>query len=302
MKAWMIRNWEQHFETAKSMQIKNKSQAEIPLKQGLAYRRLLAIDKWKGPAMYGCFVAMVCHVSARTRQVRNGYLTETGEKNGPPLSVDDLSVVLMMDREVIQETLDFCTSLSDPWIVTYESMYSASTCQVPEEGAARTLCSSVQESRVQESFPSKSHHPGDDGVPAMESGEDLGGSGSDGGDLTPSGVNSRKKNSGGKWTKAKLDAAEYADYPGFRRWWKQYPRNDGKRAAFEAWLKRGLEDQTPSMLAALAKKKRCRQWLDEDGKYIPHGSTYLNQRMDEDEPEAEGATTGGGIGGRFSHG
>ena len=304
MRAYLIRNWEQHFETAKSMQIKNKSQAEIPLKQGLGYRKMIASDPWKGPAMYGCFVAMVCHVSSRTRQVRNGYLTETGEKNGPPMDVDDLGMVLMMDRDLIKDTLEFCTSLSDPWIVTYESTYSAGTCQVLDTDTTRTLCSSVQESSVQEGRSSKSHPPPVDDPP---DGEELGMEPEsqpkpEASEDSPSAKNSAPKRSGGKWTKAKLEAAKYEDFPGFTRWWKAYPRTDGKRAAFEGWLKRGLEEQTPSQLAALAKKKKCRQWIEDEGKYIPHGTTYLNGRMDEDEPEPPPPGQGSGIGGRFQHG
>jgi hypothetical protein len=192
--------------------------------------------------------------------------------------------------------------------MVYESATLTDTCEVPESVNSNTskvpdkyardtpqVPYVVQDRTGQEGISSESHHPAGDGEPDPA---DLG---SDEDDLTPSGVNSRKKNTGGKWTKSKLDAAKYEEFPGFCRWWKAYPRADGKRGAFEAWLKRGLEDQTPSQLAALAKKRKCRQWQEDEGKFIPHGSTYLNARMDEDEAETA-ATGAGGIGGRFTHG
>lgn len=266
--ALMIRDWEKHFETAKSMQIKRKSQAEIPVKQGLSLRRMLAEGPLKGPAMYGCFVAMVCYISARTREVRNGYLTHTGEKDGAPLTVEDLAVVLCMDKGLIADTIKFCTSLSDPWIMVYESKYLSGTCQVLEEVPTRTLCSSVQESSVPPIVPQ-----GGDVTPPELGHLELEG------DQVTSGPKRRSK-----WSRAQLQGERYEAYPNFRKWWEAYPNSTKKRMAFESWVKLGLEfEDLDPLLQSIRDHKRLKQWIDEDGRFVPHGSTYLNQRMFEDD-------------------
>lgn len=132
MKTYRIRNWEENFESGRTNQIKRKSQANIPLKQGLGLKRMIGHDPVKGPAMYGCFVAVICMLSARTRHVRNGYMTETGEEHGPPMSVHDIALVIGMDPVLVADTFNFCMSLSDPWIEVYESAYTPCTRHVPE--------------------------------------------------------------------------------------------------------------------------------------------------------------------------
>ena len=261
---YMIRDWEKHFETAKSMQIKKKSQAEIPVKQGLSYRRMLTSDPLKGPAMYGCFVAIICYVSSRTREVRNGYLTQNGEKDGVPLTVDDLSVILFMDKGLIEDTLNYCTSLSDPWIVTYDSKYLSGTCQVLGKVNSSTLCSSVQESSVPPIVPQGGTVEPDLAL--------------DGGVAHPG----PKRRS--KWTRQQLEEADYAAYPNFEKWWYHYPNGSGKRKAFESWVKQNLEfEDLEELKASIKAHLALKQWQDEDGKYIPLGATFLNQRQFEDE-------------------
>lgn len=285
--ALMIRDWERHFETAKSMQIKKKSQAEIPVKQGLSYRRMLAVDPLKGPAMYGCFVALICYISSRTREVRNGYLTQTGEKDGVPLTVDDLSVILFMDKGLIQDTLDFCTSLSDPWIVVYESKYVAGTRQVLHTSGTRTLCSSVQESSVPPIVPQGGNDPDREEYILNLSG-----------DVEAKGPKRRKA-----WTRKQVEAEVYEDYPNFGRWWKAYPNGSGKRKAFDAWVKLGLEFEDPEgLLGSIRDHQSMKQWQDEDGKYIPLGATFLNQRQFEDDLSGKKISGGGQERPRFAHG
>lgn len=72
----------------------------------------------------------------------------------------------------------------------------------------------------------------------------------------------------------------------FQRFWDSYPRKTNKRGARKVWQKlkpdQGLVD---TILAALKRHKMTEQWQKDEGKYIPHPSTWLNGRRWEDEIE-----------------
>lgn len=73
------------------------------------------------------------------------------------------------------------------------------------------------------------------------------------------------------------------DWSGFDAFWKAYPRKVAKGAAEKAWkrLKPSLDVQQ-QIRDALIWQVLQDQW--QDVKFIPHPSTYLNQRRWEDEP------------------
>lgn len=84
----------------------------------------------------------------------------------------------------------------------------------------------------------------------------------------------------------------------FEALWKRYPRKDGKQAARKAWNKLKPDRQTCELiLAALERDKVSRQWTKDNGEYIPHLSTWLNQRRWENEgvdfSQLPAAATGG---------
>jgi hypothetical protein len=70
----------------------------------------------------------------------------------------------------------------------------------------------------------------------------------------------------------------------FDTFWAAYPRKEGKGAAQKWWEKRKpsaeLVDQ---MLAAIEGWKQSLQWQRDNGQYIPHPNTWLNQSRWEDE-------------------
>lgn len=73
----------------------------------------------------------------------------------------------------------------------------------------------------------------------------------------------------------------------FSEFWKAYPRKVGKATAEKAWAKLKVTDELHStILAALEKHKVSDQWTKDGGQFIPHPSTWLNQRRWEDELEA----------------
>ena len=70
---------------------------------------------------------------------------------------------------------------------------------------------------------------------------------------------------------------------GFDRFWSAYPRHTDKERARKAFIKLAPNDELlQTILDAIAKQRASRQWSDPQ--YIPHPSTWLNQKRWEDEP------------------
>jgi len=71
---------------------------------------------------------------------------------------------------------------------------------------------------------------------------------------------------------------------GFDRFWNEYPKKVSKQEAIKAFNK--LETDTTlldTILEALRAQKRSSDWTRDNGQYIPHPATWLNQRRWEDE-------------------
>lgn len=69
----------------------------------------------------------------------------------------------------------------------------------------------------------------------------------------------------------------------FEMFWKAYPRRVAKDVARKAFKKHGCGDIISKILASLVVQKRSEQWTKEDGRFIPHPSTWINQHRWEDE-------------------
>lgn len=73
----------------------------------------------------------------------------------------------------------------------------------------------------------------------------------------------------------------------FERFWKAYPRKVGKPAAEKVFLGINPDEQALTViLNAIAQQKTSRQWQEDEGRYIPHPTTWLRQRRWEDEQPA----------------
>ena len=68
----------------------------------------------------------------------------------------------------------------------------------------------------------------------------------------------------------------------FDRFWSAYPRKVGKEAARKAF--RRVSAPIETLLDAIERQKRSRQWQEENGRFIPNPATWLNQGRWEDEP------------------
>ena len=66
----------------------------------------------------------------------------------------------------------------------------------------------------------------------------------------------------------------------FDAFWAKYPRKDNKQVAFAAWCKLRPDRETcRAMAAGLERAKKSRQWIKDNGDYIPLASTWINQRQ-----------------------
>lgn len=69
----------------------------------------------------------------------------------------------------------------------------------------------------------------------------------------------------------------------FEKFWKSYPRKQGKGAAEKAWIKAHINGSFDSVLTALESQKQSEQWKKDNGQFVPNPATWLNQRRWEDE-------------------
>ena len=78
------------------------------------------------------------------------------------------------------------------------------------------------------------------------------------------------------------------DYPRFEEFWAAYPKKKSKGQALKTWHKiHPGDDLVDEILRGLSKAKNSQDWLKDDGKYIPHASTWLNAMGWTDETEEE---------------
>ena len=72
----------------------------------------------------------------------------------------------------------------------------------------------------------------------------------------------------------------------FDLFWQEYPKQKGKGYAEKAWKKiNPNRETTAQILSVLGKAKKSADWIKEDGRYIPHPTTWLNGKGWEDTYE-----------------
>ena len=78
------------------------------------------------------------------------------------------------------------------------------------------------------------------------------------------------------------------DITKFDTFWRIYPRKVGKGDARKSFEKINPDDNMlRSMIAAVEKNKTTVQWQKDNGQFIPHPATWLNQGRWEDEPDIQ---------------
>lgn len=83
--------------------------------------------------------------------------------------------------------------------------------------------------------------------------------------------------------KNKSRASPFTYTSEFEIFWQEYPKKTGKGAAFTSWqkIKPDAEFQV-KILAAVKTQTNCDQWRRDNGQFIPHPATWLNQRRWDD--------------------
>ena len=76
----------------------------------------------------------------------------------------------------------------------------------------------------------------------------------------------------------------------FNEFWQLYPKKIGKKAARQAWMRlKPNKELFDKIIEAVKTQKLSEQWTKENGKYIPHPTTWLNQgRWDDELPRGNG--------------
>lgn len=73
---------------------------------------------------------------------------------------------------------------------------------------------------------------------------------------------------------------------GFDMFYQAYPKKVGKPAATKAWKAAKVKvDEVSAILGDIATRSQSRDWIKDDGQFIPNPATYLNQRRWEDQPQ-----------------
>ena len=69
----------------------------------------------------------------------------------------------------------------------------------------------------------------------------------------------------------------------FDRFWSEYPKKVGKKAAQRAFQVAKRTTTIDVMIAAIQKQKRGEQWTKNGGQFVPNPATWLNQGRWDDE-------------------
>ena len=64
---------------------------------------------------------------------------------------------------------------------------------------------------------------------------------------------------------------------GFERFWSSYPRKIGKQAAKNAWRKAKGKPKVDIIIEVVNQQKQTEQWQKDNGQFIPHPATWINQ-------------------------
>lgn len=76
--------------------------------------------------------------------------------------------------------------------------------------------------------------------------------------------------------------------PGFEEFWQAYPRKVGKDAAAKAFAKRKVNAALLAQMLQALERQRPNLDRRENGRFIPHPATWLNEGRWQDEPDAPG--------------
>ena len=71
----------------------------------------------------------------------------------------------------------------------------------------------------------------------------------------------------------------------FEAFWETYPKRVGKEAAFKAWKTHKCNEITAIIIKSVKAHINSKPWKKDEGEFIPHPTTFLNQHRWDDEVE-----------------
>ena len=77
----------------------------------------------------------------------------------------------------------------------------------------------------------------------------------------------------------------------FESFWLAYPKKIGKKSALQAWQKAKDKPPLVDVLQAIDTQQKSEQWMKDNGQFIPHPSTWLNQGRWADVPTQKPIST-----------
>lgn len=70
----------------------------------------------------------------------------------------------------------------------------------------------------------------------------------------------------------------------FKEFWTAYPKKVNKKGSFKAFKKiKNLNSEMPLIMEALENFKKSKEWLKDNGQFIPYPTTFINQERWKDE-------------------
>jgi hypothetical protein len=72
----------------------------------------------------------------------------------------------------------------------------------------------------------------------------------------------------------------------FPDFWKTYPKKRNKGDAEKSWKKQKLDSKADEIIRAVQIQKTWPDWLQDNGKFIPHPATWLNAKGWDNEDDA----------------
>lgn len=85
----------------------------------------------------------------------------------------------------------------------------------------------------------------------------------------------------GKVRLGKVKQPSSSSDDGFSVFWNNYPKKIGKGNAEKSWSK--MKPPLDEVLTAIEAQKNTEQWSKDNGQFIPHPATWLNQKRWQDE-------------------
>ncbi|MBT9164838.1 MAG: hypothetical protein DDT23_00846 [candidate division WS2 bacterium] len=97
-------------------------------------------------------------------------------------------------------------------------------------------------------------------------------------------VNIFRQSKGSKVKESKVKEVKEINMCDFDLFWKTYPKKVNKAYAIKVWNKlKPSQELVDTIISAVNRAKKSDEWRKDKGQFIPHPSTYLNNKRWEDE-------------------